>query len=157
MKKKLTLEQVKDKALRLIEFRSHSEKELREKLKHAGAEAEDIDSVVEFMLHYHFLDDQSYAWRLAQDLKNLKKFGNQRIVQELRRKGISEEYIEEAVSELQDEEEVLLPMVEKRLQGSFEKKSIDRVLRYFVSHGYQIRDILRCVEQIKEKEESDGL
>ena len=52
MEKKLTFEQAKDKALRLIEFRSHSEKELREKLKHAGAEAEDIDSVVEFLLHY---------------------------------------------------------------------------------------------------------
>ena len=157
MEKKLTFEQAKDKALRLIEFRSHSEKELRDKLKHAGAEEEDIDAVAEFLLHYHFLDDRSYAWRLAQDLKKLKKFGNQRIIQELRRKGISAEDIEAAVSELQDEEEVLLPMVEKRLRGDFEKKSVDRVLRYFASHGYQIRDILRCVEQIKEKEESDGL
>lgn len=36
-KKELTFDEAKDKALRLLEFRSHSERELSDKLKRAGA------------------------------------------------------------------------------------------------------------------------
>jgi len=42
-KKELTFDEAKDKALRLLEFRSHSERELSDKLKRAGAKEEDID------------------------------------------------------------------------------------------------------------------
>ena len=42
-KKELTFDEAKDKALRLLEFRSHSERELSDKLKIAGAKEEDID------------------------------------------------------------------------------------------------------------------
>ena len=35
-KKELTFDEAKDKALRLLEFRSHSERELSDKLKIAG-------------------------------------------------------------------------------------------------------------------------
>ena len=40
--KTLTREQTKDKALRYLEFRSHSKNELRMKLKRCGALDEDI-------------------------------------------------------------------------------------------------------------------
>ena len=47
-KKELTFEQAKDKALRLLEFRSHSERELKDKLKRAGAKEDDIEEILEF-------------------------------------------------------------------------------------------------------------
>jgi len=150
MDKILTKEQTKEKALRLLEFRSHSEKELRDKLKRAGGVGEDIDSVVEFLKNYGFLDDLKYAVRKAHDMSNLKKFGKLRIVQELKMLGISSEYIEEAVSDIgEDEEEVLLPLVLKKLNGDFEKKSIDRTMRYFAMRGYKFDDIKRCIETAK--------
>ena len=56
-KKELTFDEAKDKALRLLEFRSHSERELSDKLKIAGAKEEDIDEILEFCRNYGFLDD----------------------------------------------------------------------------------------------------
>ena len=60
-KKELTFDEAKDKALRLLEFRSHSERELSDKLKRAGAKEEDIDEILEFCRNYGFLDDRKYA------------------------------------------------------------------------------------------------
>lgn len=149
-KKELTFEETKDKALRLLEFRAHSEKELSEKLRRAGGSEEDIQDVLDFCRSYNFVDDRSYAMRKARDLKNLKRYGIRRIKSELYTKGIDAEYIEEAVSELDDDEsETLLPLVEKKLGGNFEKKNIDKCIRYFMYRGYSFSDIKNCIDNLK--------
>lgn len=147
----LSYEQAKEKALRLLEFRSHSEKELSDKLKRAGASGEDIDRVLEFCRHYGFVNDRDYAIRKAKDLRNLKKFGKRRIYQELYTRGIASEFIDEAIEELDmsDNTEVLMPMVRKKLGGDFERKSVDRCIRYFLYRGYEFGEIKECIEQIK--------
>ena len=148
-KKELTFDEAKDKALRLLEFRSHSERELSDKLKRAGAKEEDIDEILEFCRNYGFLDDRKYAIAKAKDLK---KYGKRRIKSELYSKGIDAEYVEEAVSYLdEDEEDMLLPLVEKRLKGDFEKKNIDKCIRYFMYRGYGFSDIKNCIDNIKEE------
>ena len=151
MEKHLNFAQAKDKALRLLEFRSHSERELTDKLLREGADRNDIEEILEFCRNYGFVDDKSYAVRKARDLKNLKKYGRRRIEQELYAKGISREDISLAIEELDFEgtEEVLYPLVKKKLAGNFERKSIDRTMRYFIYRGYDISDIKSCIEQIK--------
>ena len=148
-KRELTFQQAKDKALRLLEFRAHSEKELREKLLRAGAKEEDIPEITGFLKSYGFINDADYAERLARDLKKLKKFGRRRIRMELSAKGIADEFIQTALDGLDDDEaDVLLPLVEKKLGGNFEKKNIDKTIRYFVYRGYGFGDIKHCIEQI---------
>ena len=151
MKKLENYEQTKDKALRLLTFRAHSEKELAEKLRMAGAEAEDIEKTLEFCRRYNFVNDLQYAKLKARDLKNLKKYGRHRIEAELHSKGISAEFIEEAVSELDfdDTKDTLLPLVRKKLGGDFEKKSVDRCIRYFLYRGYDLREIKECIYTIQ--------
>lgn len=153
MEKSLTREETKEKALRLLEFRSHSEYELKQKLLRAGAEAADIESAVEFLNAYGFLDDQKYAKAKAKELAALKKFGKKRIAADLRNRGIDAEIIDAAVSELEhDEFEMLLPLVRKKMRGDFEKKSVDRTLRYCITKGYKFEDIKKCIEIIKDSE-----
>ena len=149
-KKELTYEEAKDKALRLLEYRAHSEKELTDKLRRAGAKDEDIERVMEFCREYGFVNDRQYAITKARDLKNLKKYGTRRIRAELNAKGIDAEYIEEAVGELDDDEaETLLPLVEKKLKGDFDRKNVDRCIRYFMYRGYGFGDIKNCIDIVK--------
>lgn len=151
-KKELTFEQAKDKALRLLEFRAHSEKELCDKLKRAGAKEYDIEEILEFCRSYNFVNDRAFAMGKARDLKNLKKYGARRIKSELYSKGIDAEYIEEALSQLDDDEEdLLLPLVEKKLSGNFEKKNTDKCIRYFIYRGYSFSDIKNCIEKLKQE------
>ena len=154
IKKELTKNETKEKALRLLAFRSHSEKELLEKLKRAGAKTEDLPPVAEFLKEYGFLNDAQYGTHLAKDLQNIKKYGKRRIVAELKSKGIKQEYIDAALAELEDEEtDALLPLVERKLGGNFEQKNIDKAIRYFIYRGYGFDDIKYCIEKIKQETE----
>ena len=150
--KKQTLEnyeQTKDKALRLLTFRAHSEKELCDKLRMAGAKEEDIERTLEFCRRYEFVNDLQYAKSKARDLKNLKKYGKRRIEAELYSKGISSETVSEAVGELEFDDDILKMLVEKKLANNFEKKSIDRCMRYFLYRGYELSVMRNCIEEIK--------
>ncbi len=154
--RELSFEETREKALRLLEFRSHSERELALKLKRAGARAEYIEAVLEYLRQYGLVDDAAYAKRAAADLKNLKKFGKRRIRAELKNRGIASELAEEALAELEDEEaEALLPLVEKKLAGNFARKNVEKCIRYFAYRGYGYDDIKACIEQIKGEEAWD--
>ena len=84
-------------------------------------------------------------------MKNLKKYGGKRIEAELKRLGVSGEDAAEAMAELEedDEQERLYPLVVKKLGGDFEKKSVDRCIRYFIYRGYGFGDIKECIERAK--------
>ncbi len=149
-KKELSPEEAKEKALRLLEYRSHSEKELERKLVAAGAVREDLPPIMDFLKEYGFLDDTDYAKRLARDLHNLKKFGKRRISAELKQKGISGDALEEALSELEfEEEDMLLPLMERKIGSDFDKKNVDRAIRYFLYRGYGFDDIKACIDKLK--------
>lgn len=148
----LTYEDVKEKALRLLEFRSHSESELADKLRRGGASEENINITLEFCRNYGFVNDESYAKRKARDLMNLKKLGIHRIKNELKQKGIADEYIDAAISELDmsEAEDTLLILAEKKLRGDFSQKNIDKCVRFLLYRGYglsEIRDAVRTLEE----------
>ena len=154
IKKELTKSEAKEKALRLLAFRAHSEHELSEKLKRAGAKDEDLPEILAFVKEYGFVNDAEYAHHLAKDLQNIKKYGKKRIFAELKARGIASEYIEAALSALSDEEEdALLPLVSKKLGGNFEQKNIDKAIRYFIYRGYEFGDIKSCIDKIKQNGE----
>lgn len=149
-KKELTKAQAKEKALRLLEFRSHSEKELRDKLIRAGANSEDLPEIFDFLREYSFVNDSEYAKKLARDLQNLNKYGARRIREELKSRGIFGEDLENAMLELTDEEEEqLVPLMERKLSGNFEKKNIERAIRYFAYRGYDFGDIKSAIEKVR--------
>lgn len=156
IKRELTKNEAKEKALRLLEFRSHSKYELTEKLLRAGANRSDLPEIMEFLEEYNFVNDKDYAVHLAKDLQNLKKYGKRRIEAELKQKGIFGEDLENALLGLSDDEETaLLPLVQKKLGGNFEKKNIDKAFRYFAYRGYDFSDIKSCIEQIKSEYEEE--
>lgn len=148
-----TYDKVKEKALRLLEFRSHSEFELTQKLRHAGASNEHIEDTLEFCRRYGFLNDTSYAERKAHDLINLKKYGIRRVKSELKAKGIKDEIIENVISSLDPDIEcdALVGLVEKKLRGDFSDKNSDKCIRYFVYRGYDIYDIKDAMQTVKER------
>ena len=138
-----TYDAVKEKALRLLEFRSHSEHELTQKLKRAGASDDNIEQTLIFCREYGFVDDTAFAKRKAADLLNLKKYGRRRIYSELKALGIDEDDITAAMEELDPDAEQrnLEALAEKKLGGDTSRKNIDKAIRFLVYRGYDIYDI----------------
>lgn len=154
-KEPLDLKGAKEKALRLLEYRSHSEKELSDKLRRQGADEEDIASVMDFLKEYRLIDDRIYASRLAADMRNIKKYGKKRIANELSLKGIAKDIITDITDNMPDDDtDEMCIMISKRLKGDFDKKNKDKVIRYFLYRGYKYEDIARCIEKIEEEEEN---
>ena len=145
MKKKQlnTYEAVKEKALCLLEFRSHSERELTRKLKMNGASDEHIGMALGFCREYGFVNDAAYAAHKAADLFNLKKYGKRRIMSELKSLGIVDEDISSALDALDPEEELsnLRAAAKKKLGGDMSGKNVDKCIRYLIYRGYDIYDI----------------
>ncbi len=146
---------VKEKALRLLEFRSHSEKELSDKLKRLGASDEHIEAALDFCRGYGFVNDREFARRKANDLFNLKHFGGRRIRNELKVLGICDEFIDEALCGLdeEDEHDALRGLLEKKLNGDFSDKNKDKCMRYFIYRGYDLYDIKDAIRLLEEEYE----
>jgi len=95
-----------DRALTLLAFRARSVSELRRALIQKGAPADEVEVVVERLLQQKLLDDADFARQFARRKVTLAGASRLRIVQELRRKGVSASIAEQAFDELRDTEGV---------------------------------------------------
>ena len=96
-----------EKALYLLEYRSHSKKELAEKIARTAASKEAAQAAADRMEELGLVNDEAYARELARVLFTRKRYGKLRVKQELRQKGIAGELIEELLAEYGGEDEAL--------------------------------------------------
>lgn len=92
-------------ALNYISFKPRSEKEVRTKLKDKEFDEDIIDNTIAFLYKYNYLNDYDYGKSLINDKKNFKKAGKNLLKQELYKKGIDKDTIEELIEESYDYDE----------------------------------------------------
>ena len=149
---KLTYEQAKNKALSILSFSANTEKDLYTKLIGKGADENDVLNIIEFCREYNLVNDREYAIKKAKDLYNLKRYGKNRIVIELKKKGIKQTDIDNALAQLGEIDGVPEDLIEKKLKGDFSQKNIDKTIRHFIGKGYDLYKIKECIERIGENE-----
>lgn len=96
-----------EKALYLLEHRSHSKKELADKIARTAASREAAQAAAEHMEELGLIDDEAYARDLARYLFTRKRFGTMRVKQELKLKGIDNLLIDELIEEFGGESEAI--------------------------------------------------
>lgn len=89
---------VLNRAMRLLAQRDHSEMELRRKLAAQDVSEADVEQSIAYCYEYHWLDDNRFA-ELYVAQRSQKGYGAQRIQQELIMKGISRTLIREVLLE----------------------------------------------------------
>lgn len=100
---------VRQAAFRYLSYRPRTRKEMELFLMGKEFLPIYIESVLAELEAKGYLDDASYAKAWVQERKR-KNLGNFRIMRELKQKGVSEEYISQALSETDQEEERQLAM-----------------------------------------------
>ena len=100
---KALLLQGKKRALRLLERRDYSRKELVERLKKDGYEEDIIEKIIDYVDGFHYLDDLRVAGSFIRGKKEYKSKRELEFL--LKQKGISEEEIENALLENYKNEE----------------------------------------------------
>lgn len=100
-----------------------------------------------------YVDEQRYAHAFAHDKFLQNRWGRTRIAQELRHRAIAEELIEDALTEIPDEqsEETLASLLRQRLRTTRGKNDTEvflKMLRYSVGRGYSLDEAHRCLEKL---------
>ena len=143
----------KEKALWLISYRSHSKKELTDKIRRTCDE-ESAQKAVERMEELGLINDEDYARRCAEQLIFTKRLSRRGAVAELSRKGIDRDLAEEAVEELDvDEQENIRFVIEKKYRDIADEKIKRRAVACLQRMGYGWDDIKSVIREYTEDEE----
>ena len=133
-------------AMNYLDYREHSEKELRTKLARKF-DAPYVDSAVERLTELGLLNDGRYAELLARELFERKKYGRNRIRNELYRRGIAQPTIDSVLDEIFESGETeILPrivdIIRKKYYNSLnDEKGRRKVFNSLVRMGYGFADI----------------
>ena len=144
-------------ALNSLDYRDHSEKEIRAKLmrKHG---AEYVDEAVEKLIELDLINDRRYAENYARELFEHKKFGKIRIKSELIAKGIASDIASETVNSLFEDEEPdniqrIVDIIEKkyynRMNDEVGRKKVFSALQRM---GYSFSDIREAMSEFSDDE-----
>ena len=85
-------------ALRALGQKERSERELAEWLRERGVEEAEVDEVVGQLIETGGLDDADFAKRFAEDKRELKGWGPDRIREALEARGVGSEHVEAALA-----------------------------------------------------------
>lgn len=134
-------------ALRMITDTARSRKELIKLLEKMECPPEKAQEIADWLEDLGYLDDAAYA-REVVELYVRKGYGERKIRDELYRRGIPRELWEEALSQVEDEENAsaIDAFLEKKLKGSHDPKDVKRASDALARRGYrwpEISDALR--------------
>lgn len=144
----------KERALYLLEYRDHSYKELFDKLMRNYSE-EVCFAVMDKMVDLRLIDDRKYAKMYARKLFEVKKMGKFKARFEMKKKGISEELIDEMVEIYEDGTiERLKEFVDKKYARYLDDdKGIKKVTSALLRAGYTYSEIKEVLNMYLDEEE----
>jgi regulatory protein len=106
--------EAKDVALRFLSFRRRTEKQVREKLKKKEFDEKIIDATIDKLKEFDLINDLEFAFSWVKDRLTFKPRGKRLLKQELWKKGIKKDIIDQVIEELcRDEEKSAFELVEK--------------------------------------------
>lgn len=141
----------KEKALWLISYRSHSKKELKDKIRRTCDE-ESAEKAVERMEELGLVNDEEYARQFARKLLLQKRMARRAAMLEMSRKGIDKETAEAALDEIDvDYRENIRYIIEKKYRDIGDEKIKRRAVAALQRLGYGWDDIKAVLSEYEEE------
>lgn len=130
----------KETALRFLSFRRRTEKEIKDKLKQRGFDENTIKRTVEKLKEYDLINDLEFATAWVKERLEYKPRGKRLLRQELWKKGIKKEIIDQALDESsQNEDKSALELLEKiknRYKNLEPQVAKRRIYGYLIRRGF---------------------
>jgi regulatory protein len=138
---------LKARAFSFLARREHTRSELQAKLEPHCTDADDLPALLDWLTQHKWLSDSRAAQAFV-DTRG-KRFGRQKLMFELRQRGVTDDQAKAAVSQL-DETQTCLSVWRKRFRispTSAEERA--KQTRFLLSRGFTsetIRTVLKMVE-----------
>ncbi len=151
IKENVVFGKARDTALKYINFKKRTKKEIVNKLKEKEFTDDIIEKVTALFEKYGYIDDYAYAGEYLRDKFNLKGFGRERIKYELKQRGIHEEIIEKVLSENSlNETERAAELIEKKYGvWDYDIKEKRRIEGFLLRKGYSFEVIREAFDLLK--------
>ncbi|HTZ38516.1 MAG TPA: regulatory protein RecX [Syntrophales bacterium] len=157
MEEHLQYKRARERALRLLALRGRSRAELRKKLAEREFTKSVIDRVLENLVELGYLDDEAFAVNRARHLAVNRLYGDRKIEEQLREKGVSPEATRAAIREVREEFpelEGIARSAARKLQdrsiGGLSKKERLSLARTLQGKGYHLGLILDYLGKYEE-------
>jgi regulatory protein len=153
-------------AVKVLDRRGHTEKELRAKLEKRAAVTTSIDATIEKLKGVGFLNDQRTAESHAYARREYQRFGKRRVLTELQRRGVpfdtAKDTVEKAYSEV-DEMDLIREHLRRKLscdpdEQLKDRKQFARVVGNLQRAGFTSDKIIKALGKVvADPEWLDGL
>ena len=119
-----------------------------------------VEEVIEFLKGYKLINDNLLAEKIVHDNMNLSKFGKNKIKQNLYNKGIAASDIQDAISQIDPDEEYenakyLAEKRLKRLKGEDKNKINQKIYQHLAYKGFNYDIIKRVLRELLNFDEFD--
>lgn len=142
------------RAMNLLQKKTFAEGELRKKLIEGGYPDEIADKAIEYVKSYGYIDDVRYASDYIRYHSSQGR-GKNRIMMELRAKGISESDFEKAWDEtddlglIEDTGEAIRKLLEKKhFSQDMDPAQKNKIAAFLMRRGFSPEDIFREMKSI---------
>lgn len=152
--KTYTVDEATKRMERYCTYQERCHKEVRQKLYEMQMIPIAIDQIVDHLLRHNFLNETRFAQAFARGKFRTKKWGKNRILNELKRREISKHNIEIALKEIPDAEyfKTFEALAEKRLQQLSSEKNLQKKRRkladYLFYRGWESGLVYEKVNEI---------
>ena len=144
--------EAKKSALRFLSIRNHSSQELSRKLSKKKFSNEIIEKVIDELSLEGYLNDRKFAEQYFAELTD-KFFGPLKIKNEMIKRGIRSETLDEVLSEYFNNYEMQKEVIQKLLSKSkFPKKisnrnELQKIYNYLINRGFAPEVVMGCLRE----------
>ncbi|MBR3898018.1 MAG: RecX family transcriptional regulator [Bacilli bacterium] len=140
-----------NKALDMINRRLRSEYEIRKYLEKSEIKKEDIESIIDNLKRINLINDRAFAKAYTNDKINLSMDGPHKIRRHLKENKVREEYIEEAISNIDKEilKDHIKKIVDKKIKNNTKYTPYQlkqKITTYLINLGYDRVEIVSILD-----------
>lgn len=144
--------EIKKSALRFLSIRNHSYKELERKLIKKNFNREIVHKVLNELIELKYLNDYSFAEQFYTELKN-KFFGPLKIKNEMIKRGIDREIVEEITRDYFNDDELqkqnILELLNKTKfpKKISSKQELQKIYNHLINRGFSHQPVMQVLRE----------
>ncbi|MEW7289824.1 regulatory protein RecX [Aquimarina sp. 2304DJ70-9] len=152
-KQSITLTEAIKKMERYCAYQERCHKDIEDKLNTMKLIPEAKEKIILHLLDYNFLNEERFAKSFARGKFNIKKWGKQRIIRELKYRGISEYNLKTALKEISEKDylDTFHQLAEKKyntIKETNKNKKRKKLADYLLYRGWETNLVYEKVNEL---------
>ena len=145
---------IDDKIMRYVLFKKRTAEEVRKKCLTLKYEENYIEEVIEYLKEAKYIDDEIYIEKYINDIKKLKHVSIAQIRNDLIRRGVDSDLVENMLSDdeiCEYELESAIYLATKKIKSG---DDIEKVKRFLINKGYSYSNVLKAIDNLENIEDN---